>query len=209
MAKKIAITVGAIFLLIVIIWVVIDSLNVQHYQRSFSVAKHVPHYYEMDGDVYIVDKDECDRDWPFSKKSSVPDDIEPSVWVSSAYLYSRFPSFTVPPPSSTWDCDDDALYMYNQLKEAGWKTVIPVIGNLELSGESYLDLEYDHVWIMVRDVLPYEYSVSDPKQSIPASGVCYIWVAYDWGEPCFDLQHYEGAIITPNELLKAVEYDKQ
>ena len=115
----------------------------------------------------------------------------------------------MPPPSSTWDCDDDALYMYNQLKEArNWSAIMPVIGNLEISGESFLDLEYNHVWIMVNEVVPYVKSGSDPV-SINDLGICHVWVAYDWGEPCFDLQHYEGAIITPNELIEAVEYDKQ
>ena len=90
----------------------------------------------------------------------------------------------VPASSATFDCDDSALVMYRHFEALGI-TATPVIGNLDETGESYS--ASDHVWLLV-DVLGHE-------------------VAYDWGLPRFDKQHYEGYPITVNDLLTAVIAD--
>ena len=107
-----------------------------------------------------------------------------------------FPTIPVPRASPTWDCDDDALYMYNYFKKTWCASegreifVVAVIGNLDIENEDVLKLESDHVWVILN---------MDERY----------WIAYDWGEPCFDDQHYEGCIITYEELLQAVECDKK
>jgi hypothetical protein len=108
----------------------------------------------------------------------------------------NFPIMPVPRPSATWDCDDDALYMFDYFRKTwcaseGRKiSIVAVIGNLDIENEDVLKFESDHVWVILS--MDGEY-----------------WIAYDWGEPCFDSQHYEGCIITYEELLQAVEWDKQ
>ena len=59
------------------------------------------------------------------------------------------------------------------------------MGNLSLEGEEYL--ESDHIWLLVK---------SGEKN-----------IAYDWGEPRFDKQHYEGYIVDFDYLLFAVADD--
>jgi hypothetical protein len=91
----------------------------------------------------------------------------------------------VPAPSATFDCDDSALTMYRHFQELGIEAR-PVIGNLEEDGETFS--ESDHVWLLV-DVMGHE-------------------IAWDWGLPKFDRQHYEGYPITLDELYTAVAADK-
>jgi hypothetical protein len=89
-------------------------------------------------------------------------------------------------PSSTYDCDDDTLDMYRYFQGLGFKCT-PVVGNLDISGESYA--QSNHVWLVV----------------ISGSRL----VAYDWGEPRYDKQHYEGYKITYDYLLYAVRQDQK
>lgn len=90
----------------------------------------------------------------------------------------------VPEPTATFDCDDGTLSMYRHFQGLGIEAT-PILGNLKLAGEEYL--ESDHVWLLVK------------------SGEKHI--AYDWGEPQFDKQHYEGYIVDLNYLLYAVADD--
>ena len=91
----------------------------------------------------------------------------------------------VPPPSDSFDCDDSALTMYRHFESLGIEST-PFIGNLDLKGEEFT--ECNHVWLLVK---------ADEHD-----------IAYDWGEPRFDNQHYEGYSITLDDLLYAVEQDK-
>jgi len=88
--------------------------------------------------------------------------------------------------SDTFDCDDSALAMFHYFQDLGIEAT-PIIGNLKMDGEAYADS--NHVWLMVR------------------SGG---WeIAYDWGTPRLDRQHYEGYEISLGQLLAAVEQDRQ
>ena len=90
----------------------------------------------------------------------------------------------LPAPSAAFDCDDGTLEMYRHFQRLGVEAD-PIVGNLGMDGEEYM--ECDHVWLMVR---------SGDKG-----------IAYDWGEPQFDAQHYEGYIISLDDLLYAVAED--
>jgi len=89
-------------------------------------------------------------------------------------------------PAAAYDCDDAALDMYRHFEELGIEST-PIVGNLDITGETYM--QSNHVWLLVK------------------SGGCQ--VAYDWGTPRFDRQHYEGYEITLDYLLYAVEQDKK
>lgn len=91
----------------------------------------------------------------------------------------------MPEPSATFDCDDSALAMYRHFESQGIKAW-PIIGNLDANGEAYM--ECNHVWLLVGN--------GDRK------------IAYDWGLPRLDSQHYEGYFISLDKLLLAVERDK-
>lgn len=95
-----------------------------------------------------------------------------------------FPS--LPRASATFDCDDSALAMYQHFQSLGIEST-PIIGNLKMDGEAYM--ESNHVWLLVKS--------GDGE------------IAYDWGTPRFDRQHYEGYKISLDMLLSAVEQDKQ
>ena len=95
-----------------------------------------------------------------------------------------FPS--IQEPSPTFDCDDGTLAMYRHFQNFGIEST-PMIGNLEMTGEEFM--ESNHVWLMVK---------SGDKN-----------IAYDWGIPRFDKQHYEGYPISLESLMHAVEEDKQ
>jgi phage shock protein PspC (stress-responsive transcriptional regulator) len=114
--------------------------------------------------------------------------FSPQAKAEFAYL---FPDIPFPSDISGWDCDDSALYMYHYIID-NWPEDKPwiVIGDLEKSNENIVRLEFDHVWIVIE----------------VREGYC---IAYDWGKPYFDEQHYEGCPITYDELLEAVEYDKK
>jgi len=87
-------------------------------------------------------------------------------------------------PSLTYDCDDGTLSMYRHFQRLGIEAT-PIVGNLELTGEEYK--ESNHVWLLV------------------ASGDNSI--AYDWGQPRFDKQHYEGYTVSLEYLMYAVAED--
>lgn len=104
-------------------------------------------------------------------------------------IFPRFSPVLYPPlpkPSAEFDCDDGALTMYYHFQRLGLEST-PVIGNLNLNGEKYM--ECNHVWLLVQ---------SGDKA-----------IAYDWGEPKFDSQHYEGYAITLADLLYAVDEDRK
>ena len=90
----------------------------------------------------------------------------------------------LPAPSEAFDCDDGTLSMYRHFERLGIEST-PIIGNLDMEGEAYM--ESNHVWLLVK------------------SGENNI--AYDWGEPQFDSQHYEGYAISLDKLLYAVAED--
>lgn len=87
-------------------------------------------------------------------------------------------------PSPEYDCDDATLAMYRHFQGMGIEST-PIVGNLDLEGEKYE--ESNHVWLLVD---------SGDKR-----------IAYDWGVPRFDRQHYEGYTITLDYLLSAVADD--
>jgi hypothetical protein len=89
-------------------------------------------------------------------------------------------------PSATYDCDDETLDMYQYYQGLGFKC-FPVVGNLDIRGESYA--QSNHVWLVV---------IAGGKL-----------IAYDWGQPCYDKQHYEGYKITYDYLLYAVRQDQR
>jgi hypothetical protein len=107
-----------------------------------------------------------------------------TITLALVHLYTIvFP--VVPGPSASFDCDDDTLAMYRHFQSLGIDAT-PIIGNLDMSEEKYL--ECNHVWLLVK------------------SG--HMNIAYDWGLPRFDRQHYEGYPISLDYLLHAVEQDK-
>jgi hypothetical protein len=87
-------------------------------------------------------------------------------------------------PAPAYDCDDDTLAMYRHFEELGIEST-PVVGNLELTGKTYL--QCNHVWLLVG---------SGPNK-----------IAYDWGTPRLDRQHYEGFKINLDYLLYVVQQD--
>ena len=89
-------------------------------------------------------------------------------------------------PSATYDCDDDTLDMLQQFQSHGIKAV-PVVGNLDMNGENFT--QCNHVWLVVT--------------------LFNHQIAYDWGTPRFDRQHYEGYKISFDYLLYVVEQDKK
>ena len=93
-----------------------------------------------------------------------------------------FPGMAQPSPS--FDCDDAALAMYRHFQNMGIESV-PIIGNLDLKGEEFE--ESNHVWLLVD---------SGGRQ-----------IAYDWGSPRFDSQHYEGYTVSLDFVLSAVAED--
>lgn len=99
-------------------------------------------------------------------------------------LLTRSFFFCFPAGSPNFDCDDSTLLMYNRLSSVGIESVA-IAGNLKTSNEKYEDI--DHVWLLAR-----------------IGG----WqIAFDWGVPEFDRQHYEGFTVTREKLVEWVEYD--
>ncbi len=92
----------------------------------------------------------------------------------------------LPGPSPTFDCDDGTLDMYRHFQGLGIEST-PIVGNLDMNGEEYM--ESNHVWLLVK---------SGDRD-----------IAYDWGIPRFDRQHYEGYTISLDYLLYAVAEDKK
>jgi hypothetical protein len=87
-------------------------------------------------------------------------------------------------PTATYDCDDETLDMYHHFQDIGIECT-PIVGNLEMTGEEYM--QSNHVWLLVG---------SGPNK-----------IAYDWGIPRFDRQHYEGYKINLDYLLYVVQQD--
>jgi hypothetical protein len=111
------------------------------------------------------------------------------VFISLTVLLTlpRFSPVIFPPvsaPSATYDCDDATLSMYRYFQGRGIEST-PIVGNLDLTGETYD--QSNHVWLLVK---------SGDKE-----------IAYDWGIPRFDRQHYEGYTISLDYLLYAVNED--
>jgi hypothetical protein len=92
----------------------------------------------------------------------------------------------MPEPSANFDCDDGTLLMFEHFQSLGIEST-PIIGNLKMTGEEYM--ESNHVWLLVK---------SGDRE-----------IAYDWGTPRFDRQHYEGYTITLDSLLSAIEQDER
>ncbi len=93
--------------------------------------------------------------------------------------------FQLPHPSATFDCDDGTLLMYNRLSDLGIQAT-PFVGNLLTSGEEYSEI--DHIWILVE--------------------IGGLSIAFDWGTPWFDKQHYEGYPISYAEMIEFVKQDQ-
>jgi hypothetical protein len=99
-------------------------------------------------------------------------------------LAVRTTFFRMPEYSASFDCDDGALLMMDRLQGMGI-TGIPVLGNLKITGEQYL--ESDHVWLVIE--------------------IAGRWIALDRGAVSFDSQHYEGFPISRQQLLEFVAQD--
>jgi hypothetical protein len=92
----------------------------------------------------------------------------------------------LPHASAVYDCDDAALATYRYFQSLGIKTT-PIIGNLKTTGETYA--ESNHVWLLV--------NLGSRE------------IAYDWGTPRFDRQHYEGYTVSPDFLENAAAQDRE
>jgi hypothetical protein len=111
------------------------------------------------------------------------------VALTALLLLPRFSPVVFPrvqEPSATYDCDDATLDMYRQFQSEGIDAT-PIVGNLDLENEEYE--QSNHVWLLVK---------SGDKE-----------IAYDWGVPRFDSQHYQGYTISLDTLLEAVAADRQ
>ncbi len=93
--------------------------------------------------------------------------------------------FQLPRPSATFDCDDGTLLMYNRLTNLGIKAT-PFVGNLLTTGEKYPEI--NHIWVLVE--------------------IGGISIAFDWGTPWLDKQHYEGYPINYQQLVEFVKQDQ-
>lgn len=100
------------------------------------------------------------------------------IWLNPLFLQ-------IPSPSDAFDCDDAALKTIDKFAAIGLK-VFPVVGNLAITGEKYSGI--DHAWAVIE---------------LPFNRV----MAFDWGRPEFDKQHYEYYPITRERLLAYVIQD--
>jgi len=99
-------------------------------------------------------------------------------------LYSPAIAVHVNAPSATYDCDDATLGMYREFQSRGIEAT-PIVGNLNEKNETFIDC--DHIWLIVK---------SGCKN-----------IAYDWGRPRLDKQHYEGYMVSADYLMEAVAAD--
>ncbi|MDD4859636.1 MAG: hypothetical protein PHR56_05460 [Dehalococcoidales bacterium] len=110
--------------------------------------------------------------------------------LSVVLLFMIFPAFSqvvfadLPEPSASYDCDDATLSMYQRLARLGIKAT-PILGDLKATGETYG--QTTHVWLLVK--------------------LGSVSVAFDWGTPWLDRQHYEGYQITLDQLVEFVHQD--
>ena len=91
----------------------------------------------------------------------------------------------MPAASDNFDCDDSALFMYEYFTSKGYECTI-VAGNLEIENETFFECK--HIWVVV---------TPPDKRNL----------AYDWGVPRFDKQHYHGFELTPTQLKEVVLSD--
>ncbi|MBI2868216.1 MAG: hypothetical protein HYX96_00115 [Chloroflexi bacterium] len=106
------------------------------------------------------------------------------VLIGTVPLFTKFVLFQMPGRSATFDCDDSALLMYSRFGALGIEAV-PIIGNLKMTGET--PQEIDHVWLLVR--------------------LGGLQMAFDWGMPYLDRQHYEGFPVSYSQLVTYVMND--
>lgn len=92
--------------------------------------------------------------------------------------------FRLPQSSSTFDCDDSTLAMYQRLASTGIKSTV-MAGDLDANGEKFEDI--DHVWLVA--------DIAGQK------------IAFDWGLPELDRQHYEGYAVSYQQLEAWVAHD--
>lgn len=95
---------------------------------------------------------------------------------------AAFPTIDIPSEYGG-DCKNAAVYMHTYFDRQGYEVYL-VVGNLERDNETLV--ECNHTWVMVLLHEPY-------------------WVAYDWGNPCFDEQHYFGYKVPIESLLTIIE----
>ena len=106
------------------------------------------------------------------------------VFIGLLPILAKTLFFQLPQPSVAFDCDDGTLLMYDRLSNLGIQ-VTPFVGNLLTTGEKYSEI--DHIWILVE--------------------IGGMTIAFDWGTPRLDKQHYEGYPISYQELVEFVEQD--
>jgi hypothetical protein len=102
----------------------------------------------------------------------------------TAPLLMREVFFRMPAYSASFDCDDGTLLMMERFQSIGI-TSNPVLGNLKMNGEKYA--ESDHVWLM--------------------ADIAGCQIAFDRGAFYPDRQHYEGFLISKQQLLDFVAQD--
>lgn len=107
------------------------------------------------------------------------------IFIALSPLITQKFYFNMPQPSPEFDCDDGTLLMMERLSTLGIKST-PILGNLKKNGESYQ--ESDHVWLL--------------------ANIAGLRIAFDWGEPRFDAQYYEGFAVTLQQLLAFVQEDR-
>ncbi|MDD5289366.1 MAG: hypothetical protein PHY28_09695 [Dehalococcoidales bacterium] len=91
----------------------------------------------------------------------------------------------MPTRSDTFDCDDDALFMYQRFTQLGIK-VTPMVGDLNKTGEQFNEI--NHIWLLVN--------------------IGSFNIPIDWGTTWMDGQHREGYPVSYQQLLAFVEQDK-
>lgn len=106
------------------------------------------------------------------------------IFVSLLPILTKTLLFEMPGPSDAFDCDDGVLLMYERLSSIGIKSV-PIVGDLDTTGEKYQEIK--HVWLLAE--------------------IAGINIAFDWGTPWLDRQHYEGYPITYDQLVQFVKQD--
>ena len=99
-------------------------------------------------------------------------------------LLMRMVFFRMPAYSATFDCDDGTLLMMERFESIGI-TSTPILGNLKTTDEQYGDC--DHVWLLA-DIFGTQ-------------------MAFDRGVFYPDGQHYEGYLLSEEQLLFFVAQD--
>lgn len=107
------------------------------------------------------------------------------IFIALSPMMIRMFYFNMPQPSSEFDCDDGTLLMMERLSTLGIRST-PILGNLKKNGESYQ--ESDHVWLL--------------------ANIAGLRIPFDWGEPRFGAQYYEGFTVTLQQLLAFVQQDR-